>query len=96
MGNDSATFAHALSLTALLWSDMENLQAAVDAEGWTLESETARGLIEIRANPKVKMLRDVQKELRLWIVEFGLTPSAIQRVGQMKKQSKNSFDLFIR
>ncbi|MDR3320057.1 MAG: P27 family phage terminase small subunit [Desulfovibrio sp.] len=95
MGNDSATFAHGMSLMALLWADMEQLQAEVAAEGWTLETETARGSVEVKTNPKVKLLRDIQKELRMWFAEFGLTPSSIQRVGQQKQQEKNIFEKFL-
>jgi P27 family predicted phage terminase small subunit len=94
MGNASPTYSHALSIAAMLWADMEDLAAAVDREGWTLESDTAHGSIQVTANPKVKMLRETQREIRAILVEFGMTPASIQKVGTVKKKNENSFAEF--
>jgi phage terminase small subunit len=56
--------------------------------------ETAHGEINVYANPKVKMLRDTQRELRAYLLEFGLTPAAIQKVGSANKKAGNSFGEF--
>jgi P27 family predicted phage terminase small subunit len=94
MGNSSATYSHALSMAAMLWADMEELATDIAKEGWTVESETAHGAIIVNANPKVRMLRDTQRELRTMLIEFGLTPASIQKVGTVKKKTENVFKEF--
>ena len=69
----------AASLTAycLAWQRLCQAQRMVDDKG--LMAETSQGL---GIAPWVRVVESASKELRAWAGEFGLTPSAEQRVGR--------------
>ncbi len=69
----------AASLTAycLAWDRLVTAQGLIAAEG--LLAENSQGRVR---HPAVAIVEAASKELRAWAVEFGLTPSAEQRVGK--------------
>jgi P27 family predicted phage terminase small subunit len=69
--------AAALTAYCLTWDRLVNAQKIVDREGVLAENSQGR----VR-HPAVAVVEAASKELRGWAQEFGLTPSAEQRVAR--------------
>lgn len=67
----------ALSAYCLAWSRVVAAQAIINAEG--ILSENSQGKVR---HPAVLALESATRELMAWTHEFGLTPSAEQRVAK--------------
>lgn len=72
-----AVDAPALAAYCLAYQRLVQAQKLVDDEG--LLGENSQGRVR---HPAVAIVEAASKELRAWAVEFGLTPSAEQRVGK--------------
>lgn len=68
------------SLTAycLTWDRLVRAQSEIEADGGSVLGRNSQGRVR---HPAVAVLEAASKELRAWAQEFGLTPSAEQRVG---------------
>jgi len=49
-------------------------------DGYTYETETEGGGRMVRAYPEVAMLADADRRLKMWLIEFGVTPAARTKV----------------
>lgn len=67
------------SLTAycLTWDRLVRAQSEIEADGGSVLGHNSQGRVR---HPAVAVLEASSKELRAWAQEFGLTPSAEQRV----------------
>jgi P27 family predicted phage terminase small subunit len=70
----------ALSAYCLIWQRMVDAQADIAAGNLTTHGSQGQ-LVE---HPSVKVFIAASKELRAWCSEFGLTPSAENRLGVSK------------
>lgn len=69
--------AAALTAYCLTWQRLCQAQRLIDDEGLLHENSQGR-----TRHPAVVIIEAASKELRAWAAEFGLTPSAEQRVGK--------------
>lgn len=69
--------AAAMTAYCLAYSRMMQAQRTINADG--MYHHNSQGLSR---HPAVSVLEAASRELRAWAAEFGLTPSAEQRVGQ--------------
>src|SRR4051794_7754205 len=75
------TKADAIAFEVLCEADLLDARAAIKAFGSQyFEATTEAGGRIIRPHPAVAAIRDADRRIRAWLVEFGLTPSARSRV----------------
>lgn len=67
----------ALAAYCLTWDRFVRAQAEIEADGGSVLGRNSQGVVR---HPAVAVLEAASKELRAWAQEFGLTPSAEQRV----------------
>lgn len=71
----------AMERMALLYADVRRLQKEVDENGYTYESTDAEtGKTLIKANPAGTQLRAADAQFKVFLTEFGLTPSSRTRI----------------
>lgn len=88
IGLNSATFSEMLGLAALRMSDIEELDAIILADGRFIYDKDGN---IFRSHPAVDQRSTAYKHLQSILAEFGLSPSAIQRVGAKTRKDDNPF-----
>ncbi len=69
----------ALTAYVLTWDRMVRAQKEIEDDGGSVLGENSQGRVR---HPAIAVIEAASKELRAWAHEFGLTPSAEQRVGR--------------
>lgn len=69
----------ALTAYCLTWDRLVRAQKEMDADGGSVLGHNSQGRVR---HPAVAVIEAASKELRSWANEFGLTPSAENRVGK--------------
>lgn len=69
----------ALTAYCLTWDRLVRAQREMEADGGSVLGENSQGRVR---HPAVAVIEAASKELRAWAQEFGLTPSAENRVAR--------------
>lgn len=81
----------ALTAYCLTWARLVQAQKEIAADGGSVLGTNSQGRVR---HPAVAVAEAASKELRAWAQEFGLTPSAEQRVGSKGGDSGEEDDPF--
>ena len=93
IGLDSATHTEILALLASRMEEVERFDKMLnEGEGnnYVYQSSNSFGDPILKENPAVKLREKACKHVHALLVEFGLTPSAAQKVGTPKQKEKKS------
>ena len=105
-GLDSASWTEAAALIAMRITEIERLNAIIEAEGRTYRSETLAGdpvttddgltvtpvKVMIKGHPAVGQRNEAMRHLQALLAEFGLTPASISKVGKSDGQGGKKKD----
>jgi P27 family predicted phage terminase small subunit len=103
LGMSSASHTEVLALLACRQEELERFdkmlndtvpdENGVVKGGYIYEAKNSFGDIILRDHPAVKLREKAARHVHSLLVEFGLTPSAAQKVGTKKEtKKKNEFD----
>ena len=95
LGMASSSYTEMIAMLASRLEEVERLSKYLDAEGMSFNGVTRDGSDYFKPRPEVLMRDQAMKHAHKLLVEFGLSSSAIQRVGTPKTNKKKSnFDGF--
>lgn len=76
------------------YADVRTLQEEIAITGMNIFSTNRSGVQNIKRNPAVGTLAAARKDLRMWLVEFGLTPSARAKLHSENNNNNGEDDPF--
>ena len=62
------------------WSDFRKACITLEREGRIVESTDKAGNLVVKSHPAFQQKSDADRRMRMWLAEFGLTPSSRSRV----------------
>ena len=93
----SRTNTEALALLAFNMERVERFSKYLDQYGYTYSQLRINGTGEnqtqyevIKNRPEVQFLKEADRRVHALLIEFGLTPSSIQKIGTKQPKKKNS------
>lgn len=84
-GLDSASWTEAVALIAMRLQEIEECNRVIKDEGRTYKTIGTNGQELTKVNPIVNQKNEALRHLQSLLSEFGLTPSAINKVGKVDK-----------
>lgn len=94
-GTPTRSFPLAIAATAILWSEIEQCNAALATTGATFETKTTSGAPKLALRPEAEMRMAALRLLRAYLAELGLTPGSVGRVDRAAMpESPDAFERF--
>lgn len=88
--------ASALALLCEAYALFRHARMHVRRDGLTYTSETEGGGTMVKARPEVAIMQDSWRQIRLMLVEFGLTPAARSKVSAVGLSEKDPMEAILR
>lgn len=79
----SSSHTEMLSLLADRLEEIEDLRALIKKQGRTYETTSTQGDAVMKARPEVAMLNEARRHAQSLLAEFGLSPSAVNKVTKL-------------
>jgi len=95
IGLATATHTEMLALLCSRMEEVERFDKFLNEHGATYESKSTVGSIIFKERPEVQMKKEAARHVHSLLVEFGLSPAAVQKVGKVRtKKQSNEFSEF--
>lgn len=88
-GLNSSSYTETLAMAALRLADIDRLTATIEKEGGVYKTKNIKGDTIYKSRPEVAQRNESLRHLQGLLAEFGLNPSAIQKIGRGSGGAKN-------
>lgn len=90
IGYDSSTYTEALAMAATRLFEIDQCNKIIAEKGPTFSTTNINGDETLKNNPAVAQRSEAMRHLQSLLVEFGLSPSSISKLGTKKAKEKAS------
>ncbi len=85
----------ALEAYCVAYSRWQHAEKEIDINGFSYEYTNREGVQMMRKNPAVGIATESMKQMRMWLAEFGMTPSSRSKVSANPQNIEDPMEAFL-